>query len=99
MFPRERYDRDSFTPTGNCKTIWTYFERSRSADRVLSKFVQIVLQLPVGVKESRSYRSLGNIQDFTDFCVGHPLNMEHGYHSSVFIRQLHHRLVQPFLEF
>src|ERR1700724_3598318 len=30
MFPKERYDPDSFTPTGNCKIIWTNFERTRS---------------------------------------------------------------------
>src|SRR6266550_2879611 len=39
-----------------------------------------------------------NTQDFTNLRVGHPLNMEHGYHGSVFIRQFHHGLVQSSLQ-
>src|ERR1043166_8824273 len=67
-------------------------------DRILPKFVQIILQLSIRVKEPRTYRAFGDAQDFTDLSVRHSLNVEHGDHSSVFIRQLHHRLVQPFLQ-
>jgi hypothetical protein len=56
------------------------------------------LQLPVRVEEPGTYRSFRNVQDFTDLCVGHPLNMEHCHNGSVFIRQFHHGLVQSSLE-
>src|SRR5262249_532834 len=65
---------------------------------VFPKFVQIILKLAVRVKEPGTYRPFGNLQDLTDLGMGHPLNMEHGDHSSVFIRQLHHGLVQSSLE-
>jgi hypothetical protein len=67
-------------------------------DRIFPKFVQVVLQLPIRVKEPRTYRSFRNAQDFTDFCVGHPLNMEHGDNCSVIFRQFHHCLVQSSLQ-
>ena len=74
-----------------------HFQR-RLGNRIFPKLFQIILQLPIRVEEPRPYRAFRNTQDFTDLCVGHSLNMEHGNHSSVLIRQFHHRLVQPFLE-
>src|SRR5438132_9931741 len=35
MFQKEQYDPDFSTPTGNCKTIWTNFEKIRSPDSAL----------------------------------------------------------------
>ena len=67
-------------------------------NRVLPEFVQIILQLPVRVKEPGTYRTFGNTQDFADLGMGHPLNMKHRDHGSVFIRQFHHGLVQSSLE-
>ena len=73
-------------------------ERECLRNRVFPEFVQIILQLPVRVKEPGTYRTFGNTQDFTDLGMGHSLNMKHGDHSSVFIRQFHHSLVQSSLE-
>jgi hypothetical protein len=56
------------------------------------------LQLPIRVKEPGTYRAFGNVQDFTDLGVGHPLDVKHGHDGSVFIRQFHHGLVQSSLE-
>ena len=35
MFQKEQYDPDFSTPTGNCKTIWTNFEKIQSPDSAL----------------------------------------------------------------
>src|ERR1700693_2997552 len=40
MFRKARYDPVSFTPTGNCKIIWTNFERTRSPDQLANGRIQ-----------------------------------------------------------
>src|SRR5712691_112626 len=65
---------------------------------VLAEFVQIILQLAIGVEEPRAHGPFGNTQDFTDLGVWHSLNVKHRDDRPVFIRQLHHRLVQSSLE-
>jgi hypothetical protein len=52
----------------------------------------------MGVKESASYCSLGNSENFADFFVGHPLNVIHGNDGSMIFRQLLQGLVQSFLK-
>jgi len=56
------------------------------------------LQLAVRVKETRAHSALGNPEDFADFGVWHTLDIKHGDYGSVFIRQLHHSLVQSLLK-
>ncbi len=65
---------------------------------ILTEFFQVILQLAVRVEEPRTYCSFRDTQDLADLGVGHSLNMKHRDHSSVFIRQFHHCLVQSYLE-
>src|SRR5262245_30148518 len=67
--------------------------------KLTAELFQVVLQLHVGVEESRTHGSLTDPQNLADVGMLQALDVVKGYHSSVVFRQLHHGLVQSFLKF
>src|SRR5579862_9276935 len=62
------------------------------------EFFEVVLQLPVRVEEPGADGAFGDVQYLADLRVRHSLDVKHGYHGPMLVRQLHHRFVQSLLE-
>src|SRR3954454_22067142 len=65
-----RNNRPAVARTVSAEAAWQFRYRSIRPcfaplrDRIFPKFVQVILQLTVRVKEPRTYRSFGDTQDF-----------------------------------